>query len=455
MITFDFSGYSTDLIGDKGIALSDIEALAPKTQSAHQTIMEKRLSGEIGFYDLPLGREVAEKVKQTAAEIGHKFKNVVNIGIGGSSLGPKTAFSALKDPLHNLHSEPRMFFPDNVDPEYMHSLLSHINVSETPFLIVSKSGTTAEPAAQFMIVLDLLKKALGNKYKDNLIFVTDPVKGVLRKLARNEGIRTLEIPPEIGGRFSVLTPVGLLPAALCGIDIDELLSGAAAMADIALREDIFENPPYLYGICHYLAMVKGHNISVLMPYANALYDMADWYRQLWAESLGKKNSLDGRSVYTGQTPVKALGATDQHSQVQLDMEGPYDKIINIMTVKNYRNDITMPQVMDDIPEVAYLCGKNMSELINAEAKGTMAALISNQRMTGHIALDTIDARTIGALFMFFEAATAFTGYLLNINPFDQPGVELGKINTFSLMGREGFEDRMQMPAKVAKMSFEI
>jgi len=438
VIRFDFSGTTKEVIGVNGIARDDIDALGPLTRRAHESLMKARTEGNALFYDLVEIPRVLEEVEAMASELSSSFTDVVHLGIGGSSLGPKAIFSALKGPFYNHISSPRVFFLDNIDPEYMASLFDMLSLKDTLFVVVSKSGATAETASQFMTALGFMRDMLGETYKNHLVFITDPNKGILRRLAGELNIRSLAIPPEVGGRFSVLTPVGLFPAALCGLDINALMSGAKKMRDRVTKGNVFENPAYLFSCVHFLGSKKGANISVLMPYSNALYDIADWYRQLWAESLGKRYSIDSKEIFTGQTPVKALGATDQHSQVQLYREGPFDKIINIMTVDRYRSDITIPDVLGDIDEFSYLASRRISELIKAEARATMASLIDAGRMTTHISLDTIDEETLGALFMFFEAATAFMGYLLKINPFDQPGVELGKHFTFSLMGRQGF-----------------
>jgi glucose-6-phosphate isomerase len=455
MIRFDFSGVTDRLIGERGIAIDDIEAIVPTVKSAHETIVGYRTNRKILFYDLPKDRDAIDEIKILAQSLKGRFKNIVHLGIGGSSLGTKAISSALKDPLYNLSGQPRIFYFDNVDPEMMASILKHIVLEETLFIVVSKSGGTAETAAQFMVVYGLLKAKCGARNKENLVLITDPEKGILRKLAASEGIPALSIPPEVGGRFSVLTPVGLFPACLLGIDIDALMHGAARMADVVLKPDVFTNPAYLFGAIHFLALLQGVNCSVLMPYSNSLLDLADWYRQLWAESSGKKLSLKNKTVFTGQTPIKALGATDQHSQVQLYVEGPFDKIVNIIEVRRYRNDVPIPNVFEDTAEMGYLAEKSIAELINAEAKGTKAALIENKRMTINISLDTIDEETVGGLFMFFEAATVFFCFLLDIDPFDQPGVELGKQITFDLMGRKGFEGKAKLHLPVDRMIIEI
>ncbi len=455
MIRFDFSGVTDKLLGGRGIAVSDIEAIVPALACAHETIMAARAKREILFYDLPNDNTMIEGVITLAEQLKGRFKNIVHLGIGGSSLGPKAIFQALKDPLHNISAEPRLFFMDNVDPELMGSILENIDPRETLFTVVSKSGGTAETAAQFMVVYDLLQRTLGKRCNDHLVLITDPEKGILRKLAVADGIASLSIPPEVGGRFSVLTPVGLFPACLLGIDIQAMMAGAGKMAACVLQGDVFKNPAYLYAAVHFLALARGVNISVLMPYSNALYDLADWYRQIWAESIGKRHSLKGKDVYAGQTPVRALGATDQHSQVQLYVEGPFDKIVNIIDVATFRKDVPIPHVFGDTDEMGYLAGKSIAGLIRAEALGTKGALIANGRMTSHISLETIDAGTLGGLFMFFEAATACMGYLLDVNPFDQPGVELGKQITFDLMGRRGYEGKFRSSSPVERMVIEF
>jgi glucose-6-phosphate isomerase len=455
MIRIDFSGISDSLIGNRGVSMKDIEAIMPLCKAAHETMTVNRESGRIKFQDLPEDEAMLDAVKVLAGKFSGRFRNIVHLGIGGSSLGPKAMFSSIKPPYYNLSGNPRIFFWDNVDPELMSATFDQIKLEETLFIVVSKSGGTAETASQFMIVYDMLKKQLGDKYKEHLAIITDPKGGILRKIADSEGIANLSVPPEVGGRFSTLTPVGLLPSALLGIDIDAFMRGAGKMRDKTISPDVFSNPAYLYAAIHFLASVKGTNMSVLMPYSNALFDLSDWYCQLWAESSGKKTSLKGKTIFAGQTPIKALGATDQHSQCQLYMEGPFDKVVNIIDVKKYRKDITIPDVFNETVEMGYLCGKTINKLIESEAKGTWGALIENQRMATRITLEMINEETIGAMFMFFMTATSFFCYLLDVNPYDQPGVELGKVITFNLMGRKGYEGKAKSFAEVDKMVIEI
>jgi len=245
----------------------------------------------------------------------------------------------------------------------------------------------------------------------------------------------------VGGRFSVFSSVGLLPAAVVGIDIEELLAGAAYMNEICTTSDLFQNPAYLNATLQYLADKKGKPMSVMMPYADSLKEIADWYRQLWAESLGKRVSLDGKTVHVGPTPIKALGATDQHSQMQLYIEGPFDKVITLIGVKDFGAEAKIPKAYKEIGELGYLGGHSLKGLLQAEMLATEMALTKNNRMNCTITLSEVNAFTIGQLLQMLMIQTAFAGGLYNIDPFDQPGVEHGKQYAYGLMGRKGYEGK--------------
>jgi glucose-6-phosphate isomerase len=292
-----------------------------------------------------------------------------------------------------------------------------------------------------MVVREKLRGALDDDgYRRHVLFTTDPEKGVLRRLADAEGIPTLPVPAGVGGRFSVLSAVGLLPAALAGIDIEALLAGAAAMDERCGTDDLLANPAALFAALQYLAHTeRGAGVHVMMPYTDRLYSTADWFRQLWAESLGKRLDLEGREVAVGPTPVKALGATDQHSQVQLYIEGPFDKTVTFLTARETAMDLAIPQVYQDIDELGYLGGRTLGELLDAERQATSAALAGSGRMNMTIELPRIDAHAMGELLMMLQVATVYAGALYNVDPLDQPGVELGKVLTYGLMGRPGFD----------------
>jgi glucose-6-phosphate isomerase len=220
-----------------------------------------------------------------------------------------------------------------------------------------------------------------------------------------------------------------------------LLAGAAYMDEIVSESDVYKNPAYMAAVLQFIAMKSGKNVSVMMPYADSLKYIADWYAQLWAESLGKKYDLQGNEVYVGQTPVKALGVTDQHSQVQLYTEGPFDKVITFLAVGQYRNKVDIPGGYEDIPAVSFLGGHTLNELIQAEQMATEYALLKARRLNCTITLPEVNAFTVGQLLYFMEVETAFIGELLNINAFDQPGVEEGKNATYALLGRPGYEEK--------------
>jgi glucose-6-phosphate isomerase len=314
------------------------------------------------------------------------------------------------------------------------ALLDRVQLARTMFVVTSKSGGTAETMAQYLVVRDRLEQAVGSAAKERIVFVTDPAKGALRTLARTEGVAAVDIPPAVGGRFSVLTPVGVLPAALVGIDTQQLLDGAAAMAGQCAIETLSKNPAGLFASLQYVADTKlGRHIHVLMPYSDQLRDIADWFVQLWAESLGKHRAPGDRGI--GPTPLAALGATDQHSQVQLFMEGPPDKTLTFISVAEPSRDLPIPSLHGDVPELAYLGGHRLGELLSIEQRATAGALARRGRPNMTIHVDRVDAWHMGALFMLLEIATIYAGELYGVNPLDQPGVELGKQFTYAMLGR--------------------
>jgi glucose-6-phosphate isomerase len=269
----------------------------------------------------------------------------------------------------------------------------------------------------------------------HFVFVTDPKSGALRPLAERLGVTALDIPPNVGGRFSGLTPVGTLPAALIGIDVKSLLAGAGTMVARCATTDLTQHPAGLYALLQWLADTQlKKSIAVFMPYSDPLRDFAAWFVQLWAESLGKLRS-DGTSV--GSTPLAALGATDQHAQVQLFMEGPADKTVTFVTVEERGTDVVIPAGFSDVKELGYLEGHSLGELIDIEQRATAGALAKRGRPNMTIRLDRVDATSVGELMMFLELATAYAGQLYGIDAFNQPGVELGKQFAYALLGRPG------------------
>jgi glucose-6-phosphate isomerase len=439
--------------GDAGFA-----AQAAAARAAHAAIMARRAAGELGFWDLPDDRATARACLDYAAALDPAIDTMVVLGIGGSSLGPRAAYTALApawDPIRprSPGMPRRLFFPDNVDPATFGALVDLLPPERTVWNIVTKSGGTAETCAQLAVVADRLERALGaERAARHLVATTDPAKGALRALATARGWATFAVPPNVGGRFSVLTPVGLLPAAVAGLDVMGLIDGARAMRDRCVAPDPATNPALaLASLLHHHHTVAGRPMVVMMAYVDALYDTADWFRQLWAESLGKAHATDGRVVHVGPTPIAARGATDQHSQLQLYAEGPDDKTYVFLTVDDRGPDVRIPdtELARGTPELAYLAGKGMGALLDAELLGTRSSLASRGRPVATIRLARASAEALGALFVLLEAATAFAGPLYGVDPFDQPGVEEAKRLTFAAFGRPGFEglkDQIAAPA---------
>jgi glucose-6-phosphate isomerase len=407
-----------------------------------RTEFERRQkAGELGFLDLPGDAALHAQSTSFATETRGTYDDVVVLGIGGSALGPIALRTSLRKPYWNQLDRkerdgwPRMHVLDNVDPHTIAALLAGLSLERTLFIVTSKSGGTAETMAQYLVVRERLERAK-LAVRDHVVFVTDPKKGALRPIATRDNIRALDIPANVGGRFSVLCPVGILPAAVVGIDTGKLLAGAGDIAKACVSGSLKENPAGTFATLQYLADQRaGKHINVLMPYSDPLRDMAAWFVQLWAESLGKIRPQDKQ--HSGPTPLGALGATDQHSQVQLFMEGPADKTITLIAVKRDKSagDVTIPSLHKDVPELAYLGGHSLGELLDVERRATAGALARRGRPNMTLELDAVDEWHVGALFMLLEAATIYAGAMYGVNPLDQPGVELGKQFTYAMLGR--------------------
>ena len=443
MLSLHYANCLSESIGmDHGLLDHELSALQNRLNDAHHNLRQQGTSGKIGFMDLPHHKEEAQKIMSWAKKIKGPFDTLVVIGIGGSALGSAAIQQALRAPYWNFLDKKerkgglRLFVLDNADPRWTLDLLATLDPRKTLVNVISKSGTTAECLANYFIFREALNKKVGpKKAAQHLVFTTDGSKGYLRELAQKENIQCFTIPSNVGGRFSVLSPVGLVSAALTGVDILDLLEGAETMGRRCNDGSLKENPSAVYAAIQYLYYQKGKKISVLMPYAQNLKGMADWVRHLWAESLGKKTDRRGATVHAGPTPISAPGATDQHSQAQLYMEGPYDKILTFISVRESGKKAAIPK----IDKAHYLAGRSLQDLLKAEEQGTRAALTKMQRPNLTISLSEISALTLGQLFFFFEMAVSYMGELMNVNAFDQPGVELAKVYTYALMGRPGFE----------------
>jgi glucose-6-phosphate isomerase len=455
-----YKNVTAEVVGEKhGISAEQLKALAVRTESLIVELNRQRAGGQTPYRDLPYRDRYPQDVKKLVKELEGRCENFVVLGIGGSALGSIALQTALNPYMYNIDEaqrkgRPRLFVFDNVDPTQFGGFLDWVepNLDKTVFNVISKGSETAETASQFLTVRQRLENALGpDACKERIIITTDPQKGPLRKIAAEFGFRTLEVPEGVGGRFSVLSPVGLLSAAMCGINIDALLAGARDMDERVSLTDFYKNPAAVNAAINWHYYNHNKKISVMMPYSYALKDFADWYRQLWAESLGKRRNLAGRDVYIGLTPVKALGATDQHSQIQLYLEGPNDKLFTFLQVNEFSRDVEIGRALGGVPELDYLAGANMSRLLNSEKSATEYALLQSKRPCLTIAFEEINAHTIGQFIYLYEVTTSLVGLLFDVNAYDQPAVELGKEATFALMGRAGYEKLAQKIETVTKI----
>ena len=447
-IELDYGNALASAVGNThGLALGEITRAAATIKPLLARIEHERKAGGHRYRDLPADTKMLAAVRAAVRRRGTGVENLVVLGIGGSALGNIALQTALNPPWHNLlptakRRGPRLFVMDNVDPVQFANLLDTLGsgLRKTLFNVISKSGETAETAAQFLIIRDLLARKLGAKaVTRQVILTTDPATGTFREMADADGYETLAVPEGVGGRFSVLSAVGLFSAAMCGVNIGKLLSGAAEMSERVANRTVKKNPAAMLALLLHAFYARGKRLHVMMPYAYQLKDLADWYRQLWAESLGKQHDTAGNPVIVGPTPIRALGATDQHSQVQLYREGPNDKVFIFLEVGKFATDVKIPRG-GEVPEaLRYLRGASLGKLLSAEKMATEYALVASSRPCLTIRFAKIDEATIGQFIMLWEAATTIAGGLLNINPYDQPAVQTGKDFTFALMGRPGYE----------------
>ena len=439
-VVLDANGAFDHVAAGAGLSPERIAGLAGPVAAVVDEIATRRAAGKLPFYDLPYDETSIAACEALAGDLRDRFTSLVVLGIGGSALGTRAAIEAVPADLRAAGAR-RVEVLDNIDPSSLSQILDSLDLETTVFNVISKSGETAETMAQFMLVRERLQALFGAAgYRKHMVCTTDREKGILRKIAEAEELPTLPVPNGVGGRFSVLSPVGLLPIAFAGLDVKALTAGARAMDERTKSPKLEDNPAAYHAAILYAALVDhGVSIHVLMPYSDRLVRLAEWYGQLWAESLGKRHALDGRIVETGHTPARALGATDQHSQVQLYVEGPRDKLVTFLRVEAHAADLAIPAGFPEIETLACLAGHTFGELLNMEQRATEMALADAGRLTTTLSLPRIDEGGIGELFHFFEVQTLVMGGLLGIDPLDQPGVEAGKRLTYAMAGRIGTE----------------
>lgn len=390
------------------IDISNLKLDLKKNEKLIAPYLKKIHSKKQGFYTAIDDMKILEEIEKFAKSVKGKYENIAVLGIGGSALGAICLRQALKGLFDD--KKPKLFVLDNIDPTLIREFEKAINYKKTLFLVITKSGTTPETMSQYLYFRNKINKKKLDP-KKHFVFVTDANEGKLRGIAKREKIAFFGIPKNVGGRFSVLTSIGLLPAALVGLNIRKLISGSQTMRDKFLSTKPEINLPFKLASLQYSLYKKGKTINALMPYSQKLTGFTDWFKQLYAESLGKKGK--------GITPINALGVTDQHSQLQLYNDGPNDKLIIFIEVENLGEEIEIP----NFPSAKKL---SFNQLFKIEKAAVAKALTKNSRPNITIKIDKIDEENLGELFMFFEGATAFLGEFMGINAFNQPGVEMAK-----------------------------
>jgi len=418
-ISLDISNlYKDSLKGNRAPTLEQIRKLYSKSLAAMQRLNDLCVSSQVGFLDLPHQMESLQSIELiTQKHQNQHITDFVLIGIGGSSLGARFLIQSLQPESSSL----KFHFWDNSDPDLAFQILNSINLKKTLFFVVTKSGGTSETISALLVILEKLSEAGVSRaqLKNQIVFATDPKKGDLRAIGSELKIPMLDIPSNIGGRYSVLTGVGLFPAAMAGIDVHSLLKGALSIRSTLITPSFDKNPIMQLGTLlwhHYLELDRDQ--TVLMPYSSRLKTFTEWFCQLWAESLGKNG--------TGLTPISAIGATDQHSLLQLFIDGPDNRVCGFIKIEEYNHRYTIVPQFSDLNSFSSVGGKTLNELISSQLIGTQAALAENGRPSFQITLPKLNEHSIGQLILFFETLTPFVGQLLEVDPFNQPGVELSK-----------------------------
>lgn len=420
-LSIDTTGFQQGSIGTSGVTDDEIKALSPRLDGLRQKIKDWHNSDGVNFFNLPDKTDLNE-IEDIGRKCTRMFKHTIVFGIGGSSLGGEMLSSTLG------HRAPRnrVKFYDNIDPRTL-SEIDEAVWADTLCMVISKSGNTAETLSQFLTVLPRMERYLGDVgLREHVIVITENPDGALYKIAKELGIEPI-VHPSVGGRFSVLSVVGLLPAYISGVDVSGVMEGARTMANRCLEDDILENPAFHNGAAQYLHTEKGRTISVFMPYADNLRLVVNWYRQLWAESLGK---IDAEGRHRGMTPMENHGVTDQHSQLQLMLDGPDDKIVTFIANPGVRHEgRRVPMRFQELPAVAPLAGHTLGELFISELKATRETLSRRGRPNRTFGFYDRDAYAIGELIMLLEMETVVVAELMGIDPFDQPAVEESKVLT--------------------------
>jgi glucose-6-phosphate isomerase len=425
----DIAGCLADTVGQRGVTAAELDAMLARAKPALATLTRRRDDGSLPLLGLPARRDDLAALANLADEFRRRFDHVLVLGIGGSSLGGQTLCALADQGFGPRPGAPRLHFMENIDPATFTALFAALDPERTGVIAISKSGSTAETLTQLVIVIDWLRQALGKAdIGDRLVALTEPRDSPLRRLATRRKLRLLDHDPGIGGRYTVLSNVGLLPAMIAGLDAAALRQGAASVLDATLGATSPREAPPALGAALSIALNerRGIGTSVLMPYVDRLAFFGLWFRQLWAESLGKNGK--------GTTPIRAMGAIDQHSQLQLYLAGPADKMFTLVTLAVAGAGEPMPPDLIDDRDLTYLAGRSMGDLLDAEQRATATGLIRNGRPTRRFELERLDEQALGALLMHFMLETIIAADLLGVDAFDQPAVEEGKVLARQYLG---------------------
>ncbi len=420
--THEIKGCLAEDVGERGLDNTAWQTALADAEHALEHLRTLKSDKALPLLDLPAARDDLEQMKPVAARFHEYFDDVVVLGTGGSSLGGKTLYALVDQGFGPAAENPRMHFLDNVDPTTFLALDRAVDWERTGVLAISKSGGTAETLTQIMSLFPHLYAVAGpDGVRDQVVCITEPGANPLRNFAERFQLQTLDHDPKVGGRFSALSVTGMLPAMIAGVDVVAVREGAAEVLDQALAATNAEACPPAAGAAAAVGLMRAHGISinVLMPYLDGLADFGLWFRQLWAESLGKNG--------TGLTPIRAMGAVDQHSQLQLYLGGPADKMFTVIQSACRGTGEDVPADLANDPSLSYLAGRLMGDLMDAMQRATAETLIKNGRPTRVIGIDTLDGRTLGALMMHFMLETIYAAQLLGVDAFDQPAVEEGKV----------------------------
>lgn len=437
-IRFDYSKALT-FLGEH-----ELTYIQDAVKVAHHSLHEGTGAGSdfLGWIDLPVNydKEEFSRIQKVAEKIKNDSDVLLVIGIGGSYLGTRAVIEGLQHSFYNaLPKEKRktpqiIFVGNNISSTYMQDVMDLIEGKDFSINVISKSGTTTEPAIAFRIFRKLLEEKYGKEEAVKRIFATtDKAKGALKTVATEEGIETFVIPDDVGGRYSVLTAVGLLPIAASGIDIEAMLKGAEAAREDCGKSELMENPAYQYAAIRNIFYSKGKIIEMLIAYEPGLQYFAEWWKQLFGESEGK----DQKGIY----PSSAIFSTDLHSLGQYVQEGRRDLFETVIKVDQPRRDLSIEAAANDLDGLNYLAGKTVDFVNNKAFEGTLLAHTDGGVPNLIVSIPKLDEYSLGYLIYFFEKACAMSGYLLGVNPFDQPGVEAYKVNMFALLGKPGFEEK--------------